>query len=360
MPTILHTMQRWLPLSEQFVHATVTRSRNRGVVLSRLTPENRPTFPHRPVLSLGALPARWPVTPIHRRIITLAIIAAARAYRARVIHHHHGYRLGELEGAVRRLSIPLVVSLHGQDVTVFAREYPGAIERVLGLASAVVVPSQFLAERVVLLGVPEDRIRVIPSGVAVDWFTPTPLVEAPETLFVGRFVEKKGLDVLLAAWPTVRNRVPGARLRMIGSGPLEALARAGGTGVTVEPTDPARRAAQVRDGIRNARLVVTPSKTAADGDAETLLLVNLEAQASGRPLVTTRHGGIPEYVEDGASAVLVPENDAPALADAIVRVLTDDALAERMASAGPAVARRFDVAACTAAVDDLYEELLAR
>ena len=358
MATVLHSMQRWLPLSEQFVYALVHGSRHRGVVLSRLPAENRSTFPHRPVLTLRLVPASWPRTSAHRRVITAAVAGIARLSGARIVHHHHGYRLSDVEGAVRRLGLPLVVSLHGHDVTTYERDWPGSL-RTLSYARAVIVPSRFLAERVAPLGVPADRIHVIPSGVDVRWFAPTPLPAGiAEVLFVGRFVEKKGLDVLLQAWPAVAASAPGARLRILGSGPMEALARSGGPDVTVEPTDPARRAEQVRDAIRDARIVVTPSKTAADGDAETLLLVNLEAQASGRPLVTTQHGGIPEYVEEGRTALVVPENDADALGDAITRLLTDESLATRLAGAGPELAARFDVAACTARVDALYDRLL--
>ena len=102
---------------------------------------------------------------------------------------------------------------------------------------------------------------------------------------------------------------------------------------------------------------MTPSRTAADGDAESLLLVNLEAQASGRPLVTTRHGGIPEFVAEDETALLVPEGDADALADALIRILQDQGLAERMATGGPLWVRRFDMRACTARVDDLYDRV---
>jgi glycosyltransferase involved in cell wall biosynthesis len=105
-------------------------------------------------------------------------------------------------------------------------------------------------------------------------------------------------------------------------------------------------------------VVASPSRTSGDGDAESLLLVNLEAQASGRPVVTTRHGGIPEFVEEGVSALVVPEGDADALAAALVQVLTDGALATRLGAAGPEVAARFDVRACSTAVDAIYDGLL--
>jgi glycosyltransferase involved in cell wall biosynthesis len=359
MSAVLHTMRLWLPLSEQFVHTLVTRSRYRAIVVSRDPLENETVFPHRPVYSLGRRIRRHdPPTVTERRLLTAAYAAVALAHRTRVVHHHHGYRLPDVVGVARRLRLPLVVSVHGHDVTAFASTWPGSIRDALPQADAVIIPSRFLTDAVLALGVTTERIHVLPSGVDTNFFAPTPLpVQDREALFVGRFVEKKGLDVLLAAWRDVRDRIPDARLVLLGYGPLEALARSGGPGVIVEPADPSRRAEQVRDAIRRARVVVTPSRTATDGDVETLLLVNLEAQASARPVVTTRHGGIPEFVDEGRTALLVPENDPAALADALAGVLSDDALATQLAEAGPSWARRFDWNTAVAAVDDLYDTL---
>jgi glycosyltransferase involved in cell wall biosynthesis len=177
--------------------------------------------------------------------------------------------------------------------------------------------------------------------------------------FVGRFVEKKGLDVLLAAWPAVRAAVPEACLRLLGYGPLEAMVRRAGDGVEVVAPCGDAPAAQVRDALRQAAVVVAPSRTAADGDAESLLLVNLEAQATGRPVVTTRHGGIPEFVDDGRTGVLVPEGDAYALAGALVSLLLDAGARARMAEAGPRWAARFDVRTSVAALDGVYDEVMS-
>ena len=127
-------------------------------------------------------------------------------------------------------------------------------------------------------------------------------------------------------------------------------------------THPTRRGvtSRSRELVQRATVVVTPSRTAPDGDSESLLLVNLEAGASGRPVVSTQHGGIPEYVNDGDSGLLVPEGDAGALATAIIRVLRDSALATRLAAGGVEQARVWDVNACASRMDDLYDELLAR
>ncbi len=359
MNTVLHTMQRYLPLSEQFVHTLLTRTRHKVVVVSRDAIENRETFPIKPLYSLARLAKRHdPPTIAERRILTAAIVSIGTAHRAKLVHHHHAYRLSDVLGAVRRMKLPLVVSVHGQDVTAYARQWPGVVDP-LRVADAVVVPSRFIIGAVEEAGVPGDRIHVIPSGVETSFFTPTPLPDGvPEALFVGRFVEKKGLDVLLKAWEEVRRRVPGARLVLLGFGPLENLAHSGGEGVVVEPADPSRRGTQVRDAIRRARVIVTPSRTAADGDVETLLLVNLEAMASGRPVVTTRHGGIPEFVDEGRTALVVPENDPAGLADALERVLSDEPLARRMGAAGPEWVKRFDWAETARAMDGLYETMI--
>lgn len=357
MTTVLHYVEHWLDLSAGFVHAHVARSRHRAVVVSHNPVENRGTFPHRPIVPLHPLarhvqPERWP----RQRTRVLRLLAAGA--RADVVHVHFGYVVGDVVDMVRRRGTPLVLSLHGSDATALPLTNPGHYDAAAKVAAAVVVPSRYLAGVATNLGFPSDRLHVIPAGIDTSFFTPTPLPEQPRVTFVGRLVEKKGVDVLLAAWPEVVAAVPGARLTIVGAGPLAALLPVGDPSVEHLPPDPARRGEQVRSAIRSARAVVTPSRTAASGDAESLLLVNLEAQASGRPVVTTRHGGIPEFVSDGHSAVVVAENDAAALARALVAVLTDADLAQRLAAAGPSVAAGFDVADCARRVDDLYDDVL--
>jgi colanic acid/amylovoran biosynthesis glycosyltransferase len=73
--------------------------------------------------------------------------------------------------------------------------------------------------------------------------------------------------------------------------------------------------------------------------------------------VTTDHGGIPEYVRDGETAIVVPERDPAALADAVIRVLTDDELAGRLGGAGPRWAARSDVHVVARRVADLYAQV---
>jgi glycosyltransferase involved in cell wall biosynthesis len=340
-------------LSAGFVHAHVVESRHRGVVLGREPFQHRGTYPWRPAHSLA--PAARLAAHLGRRPLSLAITAACVAHRVDLLHVHFGYPVADVLGVARHRKLPLVLSLHGHDATSLPPEH---YADALDVVDAVVVPSQFLAAHATRLGFDPAKVHAIPAGIDTRRFSATPLPDGrPEALFVGRLVTKKGVDVLLDAWRQVD---ADATLRIIGEGPLDHLLADPPPGVVHERPDPARRATQVRDAIRRATVVVQPSRTGPDGDAESLLLVNLEGQASGRPVVTTRHGGIPEFVADGTTSLVVEEGDAAALAAALTKVLSDRDLATRLGEAGPGWAAQFDVRACTARVDDLYEAVLAR
>jgi glycosyltransferase involved in cell wall biosynthesis len=277
--------------------------------------------------------------------------------RIDLVHVHFGYAAADVVGTIGRR--PYVLSLHGDDATRLVGQHPDHYSRVTGAVDRVVVPSRFLAAAAERAGFASRVITVIPSGVDTAYFTPSPLPDDPRTIaYVGRLVEKKGLDVLLAAWPAIHAEVPAATLHILGDGPLAKLIDSTDGSISHIVPDPSRRHDQVRDLIRSASVVVTPSRTAANGDSESLLLVNLEAGASGRPVVSTRHGGIPEYVEDGRTGLLVPENDSAALAEAVIRVLRDRQLAERLATAAVSGVAQWDVRTCAARVDALYDSLL--
>lgn len=349
--SVLHFHHRWLPASEPFVYDLVRHLPGPSVVVSDAAPENLDRFPVDRLVALRPRLDRVP-EPVRQRVATAWLLWLCRRRGVGLIHAHHGYEVVRVAGAARHRGIPLVVSLHGHDAYGWVSTRPDAYHGILDAAAAVIVPSQFLVRRAVELGAPEDRVHVIGSGIDTTRFEPSPVPDVPEVVFVGRFVEKKGLDVLAAAWSAVTAAVPGARLRVLGYGPLEALARSLDPQLVLAPDQQ-----QVRDAIRRARVVVSPSRTATDDVAETLLMVNLEAQASGRPVVTTDHGGIPEYVRRDETALVVPEGDPVALAHALILVLTDHALASALGGRGPEAVARFDVRTVARRVAELYESV---
>ncbi len=196
---------------------------------------------------------------------------------------------------------------------------------------------------------------------------------APGTPLVGvvaRLEAEKGHHTLLDAWPRVLERVPVARLLIVGEGSMAAELhdRAEAMGLLGEPCE-----GDACVGTRHARpgatLVFTgrredvPAVTAALDVAvlpsyrEAQGLVILEAMALARPVVATRVGGIPEMIEDGVTGLLVPAHDPGALAAAIVRLLTDHPLADTLARNGHRMVReRFCVERMVAAIERLYED----
>lgn len=359
MTTVLHYLPSWLPPTEQYVDQLLRRSRFRPVVAVRRGVVHPEAFPQRPLHRLDRVLQLVPGGQ-ERRAVAALLGGLVRCHRARLLHVHFGFEVNGVVGAARFAQVPLVLSVHGNDVTALPSRDRPELRHALAAASAVVVPSPFLAEHAVAAGAVRDRVRVLPSGVDLALFPPAPQHDGPPTVvFVGRFVEKKGVDVLAAAWPRVHTAVPAAQLLLLGEGPLETLVAQAFPDAEHWRPDPSGRVAQVRAALQRATVVVSPSRTATDGDSESLLLVNLEAQASGRPIVTTRHGGIPDAVVEDETALLVPESDAEALADAIIALLRDPHRARTMGAAGPAAAARFEATATSARVDALYDELLS-
>lgn len=159
------------------------------------------------------------------------------------------------------------------------------------------------------------------------------LPERPVVLFVGVLEAYKNIDGLAEAWRLAAPKVPDAQLHLVGKGSrgdvAEALARDHGA-----RWDPELTAAEVADALDEAWLLVLPSRSEGMGR------VLVEAFCRGRGVVGTRAGSIPDLVTDGDSGLLVVPDDPAALAEALVRVLSDRALAERLgegaaAAAGP-------------------------
>jgi glycosyltransferase involved in cell wall biosynthesis len=365
-PTVLHCAEHWVNPSEGFVLDTVrSTTATRAVAVCRTAAAEQPVAIPFPVRRIGRpldlLPRRveWPAEP--------ALLAAvALRERADVLHSHFGYWATPVAAVAKRLRKPWVLSLHGDDLLAFPDRTPGVLD-AYRRADLVVVPSRWLADRAVRAGIAQERIRVIPSGVDLSRLPFRERVgsDSVTVTFAGRFVPKKGVLDAAHAIARAREQAPALRAVFVGHGPLEAELRAelGRLDVPVEIRD-GRRPGAVRDAFAETDLVLTASKVAADGDAETLGLVNVEALAVGAPLVATRTGGVPEHVPDGdpddphAPALLADEGDVEALARHLVRLATSPETWAARGRAGRAhVAQRLELGACTADLEQQYVAL---
>ncbi|MCD6089535.1 glycosyltransferase family 4 protein, partial [Candidatus Bathyarchaeota archaeon] len=204
---------------------------------------------------------------------------------------------------------------------------------------------------------------VVPNGVDVELFESVEkniqpnLSEKPIILYVGRLSYRKGLQVLVRAMPFILKEIPNAHLIIAGKGYMDSFIRMLIKSLNLEgnvtmlgfiPDE------KLPELYASSRLFVMPSLY-----CESFGVTLLEAMASGRPVIASNVGGIPEVVKDGVTGLLFRRGDAEDLADKIIMVLSDRNLAHSLASnAKRLVKERYSWPAIANKMEDLYEKAL--
>ena len=257
-------------------------------------------------------------------------LADLRQLAPKSVHAHFG-RGGALALPVARaLGVPLHVTFHGGDATKETHQrrrliptiYQRRLSQLQAYASGFLCVSQFVADRLAAQGFPKSKLIKHYIGIDLAQMTP-PSQRNGRLLFAGRLIDKKGVDILLAAIRRLQNErngnMPG--LDIAGSGPLEAALRAQAVDLPFVRFLGWQTPQRLTSIMRTARAVVVPSRIAADGDCEGLPTVVLESIRAGLPVVATNHAGIPEIIRDQKTGFLVPENDPDSLAAALSAVI---------------------------------------
>jgi glycosyltransferase involved in cell wall biosynthesis len=278
----------------------------------------------------------------------MRLTAFLRAHGATAVLAEFGPMGALVAPTCARLGIPLSVYFRGFDASAALRN-PRTVRRyrrMFPLVANVFAVSQAIAERIVAIGCPPERLHVIPSGVETDRFAPG----APEpgrVIAVGRLTEKKAPHLTIRAFAAAARALPEAQLDLVGDGPLRPLCEAeiaaqGLEGrVTLHGALPHEAVAAL---VRRAAVFVQHSVTAPNGDTEGLPGAICEAMAAALPVISTRHSGIPEAVVEGETGLLVAEGDAEGMGAALIALLRDPARAAAMGAAGRRRALdRFDV-----------------
>jgi len=316
--------------------------------------------------ALGSWAARWRLVQFIRAG-RRALQEECAAFQPDLLHVHWWVPGGFSFWPGNAAGCPVVLTSHGTDLFLLdrfpiARTLAGPIFRS---AAQVTVISNPLVDRVRKLGVPADRITVLPMPVSAERFAP-PLHNVRDTgrlLFVGRLIERKGAEYAVRAVAALRKQGRAVRLTIIGDGPertkLTALIEELGLREAVDlagslPHD------DIAEHYRTASMLLMPAVTDWKGEQEGFGMVLVEAMASDLPVVATRCGGIPDVVTDGTTGLLVPERDAAALAAAAARLLDEPAFAVRLAEAAHLdLDRRFSPAGLAAGFDAVYRRAVA-
>jgi colanic acid/amylovoran biosynthesis glycosyltransferase len=297
---------------------------------------------------------------LRRPALTMELVHCARALlgeggRFDAIHCHfgpNGLRLALLQG-LGLVAGAVTTTFHGYDLSTYLAGRRASIYAPLFRAGALFLPiSRFWQERLLTLGCPAERTRVLHMGVDCRDFPFRPRLPAADgrvrLATVGRLVEKKGVEQAIRAAALLRRQRPelGFAYRIAGDGPLrphlEALVRSLGLQDCVTLLG-ACTGTEVTALLEDSHLYLQPSVTAGDGDMEGIPVSLMEAMAMGLPVLSTWHSGIPELVEDGAAGYLVPERDLPALAARLAALAADPTRWPAMGRVGrAAVEREFD------------------
>jgi glycosyltransferase involved in cell wall biosynthesis len=300
--------------------------------------------------TLRKKPWLWLLVPLFVLSQFLATIRIIRRHSIRTVHAHWILPQGLLAVLCKLLLNPnlrVVITSHGADIYGL-RRLDGLKKWILNRADAVTVVSWAIRDRITQIGVRESLpIHTIPMGVDLSLFHPNRRddslkgelsISGPFLLYVGRLSEKKGLAYLLKALPEVIRSHPQAKLVIVGDGEernnMTRLARE--LGLTNENLVFVGSLSNtlLPQFYATADLFIGPSVSAAGGDQEGFGLVFVEAMGCGCPVIVTDLPAISDIVIDGVTGLVVPQKDSAALARAILMLLADPNMREKLGREG--------------------------
>ena len=333
-------------LEEQFGNIQVTRYRYFFSGWERLAY-------HGGILAnLKQQPLRFGLVPFFGLFQVGAILKLVRRYPFDLIHAHWLLPQGLCATIVRRLlnpAPPLLCTSHGGDLFGLNGKLATRLKRcVLNEASAVTTVSHAMRETVRPIGINMEKVQAIPMGVDLQnlFIPPEDRKVSKSILFVGRVVEKKGLRFLIEAMPAILEKHPDAKLFVAGDGQelngiknltynLGVAGHIQFLGALANETLP--KLYQATD------VVVFPSIVGADGDREGFGLVLVEALGCECAAVVTDLPAMRDIVNDGKTALVVPQQNAQQIAAKVIQLLDNPSLRRSLGEKGRQyVVQRFD------------------
>jgi colanic acid/amylovoran biosynthesis glycosyltransferase len=319
----------YLPISETFIYSELVHLKKVKPILCTQRVENLSQFPF---------------SKIYKYKSTRDLKKIIRKKRVDLIHARFGTAGVEVMGLKKNLRVPLLTSFHGSDLPTNRgrkNKYRIKLRSLFRIGDAFTVTSRNMKKILVRYGCPRRKIHIHRSGIDMKKFAFTPRSVSKNEkiilLSVGRLVEKKGMKYLIDAFKKVHKKYPQIELRIAGDGPLreqlEDRAKSYHLDDKIIFLGKLTHEEVVKE-MQQAHLFILASRTAKDGNQEGIPNVLKEAMASGIPVISTRHAGIPELIQHGKSGYLVPEKDKKALAKHIRKLIRRSHRWEKMGKAG--------------------------
>jgi colanic acid/amylovoran biosynthesis glycosyltransferase len=375
MDRVIVFAERVLPSTQTFIPSQINQLEDFVPIYAGLTPADRN-------LELGQAPTllrsdRSAVSKVRRELYRWMGVgshyhANLERQGAKLIHAHFAEGGPAALFLSKKLNLPLILHLHGgaelmTDANLCKKWYEWTFlahrHSLWKRASAFLCVSEYVRGSALKAGFPPGKTHVHLTGLDCETFTPKAAVTEKDpdlVLYVGRLIPYKGCDFLIRAMQLVQRVRPRSRLVIIGDGisrrGLQELAKALGINCDfVGELTPAG----VRSWLDKARVFCAPSVTLQDGQSEAFGIVFLEAQAMGVPVVSFRHGGIPEAMREGVTGLLAEERDVKGLAEQLLRYLGDDEFWSRSREEGMRWVRsNFDNGVQAAKLGEIYRRTI--
>ena len=247
---------------------------------------------------------------------------------------NYGQSGAEMTNAAKELGIPMIVHFHGYDASVneVLQNYKVKYALMFEYAIAIIVVSEEMKKKIIGLGCLSDKVHLLRYAPAERFLKVSPDYNSNQVLAIGRFVEKKAPYLSLLAMMKVEEKRPEIKIKFIGDGPLLAICKDIAEGLNLKCVDFAGVLSPDEIALEMGRsfCFIQHSITASNGNKEGTPVAILEAMASGIPIVSTFHAGIPDVIQNGINGYLVEEKDIEGMVNAIIKLYDDRELAKEM------------------------------
>ncbi len=245
----------------------------------------------------------------------------------------------EVVNVCERSGIPIICTALGYEISVYKliEQYEVKYKKLFQYASAIVVVSNHMKKNILDLDCPPQKIVYSPIGPSKEFFELLPNYNSKQVLAIGRFVEKKAPHLTILAFYKVLKQHEDATLVMAGDGHLLNMCKDLVKALQIEKSVFFKgkiNQKEQRDLLQNSLMFIQHSKVAEDGDSEGTPVAILEASASGLPVVSTNHGGIPDVIISKVTGLLCDEFDIEQMSKQILQLLDNKDYAKSLGQAG--------------------------